>query len=95
MPESFDWTLIIWTAAVFLSGYLIGARKRGELAEPLRFDASTISPGVRARIEQSLQEGQKIDAIRTLRADTGLGLKDAKTVIDRWGHFTAQEQESD
>ena len=89
MPETFDWTLIIWTALVFLSGYLIGSRRSRELEEPLQFDVSAISPAARARIEQSLQTGQKIDAIRTLRADSGLGLKDAKTVIDRWGHFTA------
>lgn len=92
MAEAFDWTLVLWTAAVFLSGYLLGARKRGELAEPLAFDVSGISPDARARIERALQAGQKIDAIRTLRADTGLGLKDAKTVIDRWGHFTAPDK---
>ena len=85
MPEALDWNIVIWTGLVFLSGYLIGARGKGEIAEPLHFDVNTVSPEARMRIEQSLKHGKKIEAIRTLRADTGLGLKDAKTVIDRWG----------
>ncbi|MEM8724717.1 MAG: hypothetical protein AAGE86_04255 [Pseudomonadota bacterium] len=84
MFEAFDWSMIIWTGAVFLSGYLLGTRQRSEIEPPLDFDISTISPEARARIEQSLQSGSKIEAIRTLREDTGLGLKDSKTIIDRW-----------
>ncbi|XUU61315.1 hypothetical protein ACRAQ6_03310 [Erythrobacter sp. HA6-11] len=82
MLENVDWWMIMWTGAVFMSGYLIGSRKRAELQEPLDFDLASISPTARAQIEQSLQNGHIIEAIRTLRQDTGLGLKDAKTVID-------------
>lgn len=84
MFEQIDWWMVIWTGAVFLSGYLVGSRKRAELQEPLDFDLATISPPARAQIEQALQNGRKIDAIRILREDTGLGLRDSKTVIDRW-----------
>ena len=84
MFESIDWSFVIWTVLIFLSGYLVGSRRRSEISKPLDFDRNTISPVARARIEDSLQAGQKIDAIRTLRADTGLGLKDAKSVIDNW-----------
>ncbi len=84
MPENIDWMMLLWTGVVFLSGYLLGSRRRTELAEPLEFDLASISPEARAQIEQALQQGHKIDAIRTLRQDTGLGLKDAKSIIDMW-----------
>ncbi|WP_394730184.1 hypothetical protein [Altererythrobacter sp. GH1-8] len=84
MFEQIDWWMVVWTGAVFLSGYLIGSRRKTELAAPLDFDLATISPSARAQIEHALQNGQKIEAIRILREDTGLGLKDSKTVIDMW-----------
>ena len=84
MPEQFDWSLVIWTAAVFLSGYLLGRRKRPAIEPPLEFDRASISPDARAQIENALQRDQKIEAIKLLREDTGLGLKDSKTVIDNW-----------
>ena len=84
MVESIDWAFVIWTVLVFVSGYSLGARRRNQMAEPINFDLGKISPVARARIEDSMQSGQKIDAIRTLRADTGLALKDAKSVIDNW-----------
>ncbi len=84
MLEQIDWQFVAWTAAVFISGYLIGSRRKVELEEPLDFDPTTISPEARFEIERALQQNQKIEAIRVLRHDTGLGLKDSKTVIDRW-----------
>jgi hypothetical protein len=92
MLETLDWSLLIWTALVFISGYFVGSRKRNVIQEPLNFDTSKITPIARARIEDSLQAGQKIDAIRTLRADTGLGLKDAKSVIDNWHNLGADKE---
>lgn len=88
MFDGLDWSMIIWTGAVFLSGYLLGSRRRAELEPPLEFDVATISPSARADIEQALQSGSKIEAIRVLRKDTGLGLKDSKSVIDRWRTLT-------
>lgn len=82
--EQIDWTFVIWTLAVFVAGYLLGARIHGSSNPSLVFDQSTISPVARQRIEDALGRDAKIEAIRILRADTGLGLKDAKTVIDRW-----------
>jgi hypothetical protein len=87
MFETIDWMALGWTAAVFLSGYLIGSRRRKDLEPPLDFDVSTISPTARAEIEAALQRGAKIEAIGILREDTGLGLKDSKAVIDRWNSF--------
>lgn len=91
MAEQIDWTLVIWTGLVFLSGYLVGSRKRRELEPPLQFDPASISTAARVQIAQALQDGAKIEAIRILREDTRMGLKDSKTVIDRWGHFTAPD----
>ena len=84
MFEQIDWSMVLWTGAVFLSGYLLGSRRRPAIEEPLDFDVSTISPQARAQIEQALQSGHTIEAIKVLRADAGLGLKDAKYIIDRW-----------
>lgn len=89
--SEFDWTLIIWTAAVFLSGYLLGSRRTPQLSEPLTFDVASVSAQARVEIEQALQSGAKIEAIRILRQDTGLGLKDAKTIIDRWHNLKPGE----
>jgi len=84
MPEQLDWYFIVWTGAVFLAGYLLGKRRPTAIEPPLEFDRASISPEARAQIENALQRGQKIEAIKVLREDTGLGLKDSKTVIDNW-----------
>ena len=85
MIDGIDWWALAWTAAVFIAGYLLGSRRRADIEPPFEFDVSTISPQARARIEEALQRKAKIEAIRILREDRGLGLKDAKSVIDRWG----------
>lgn len=43
-------------------------------------------------VQAALGRGDKIEAIKLLRAATGLGLKEAKDVID--GHPQAQDQQS-
>jgi len=45
---------------------------------PERIRSSTMSP----EIEAALQQGNKIEAIRLLRAQTGVGLKEAKEAVD-------------
>ncbi|MDJ0643113.1 MAG: ribosomal protein L7/L12 [Erythrobacter sp.] len=84
MLQHLDWTMVAWTAAVFVSGYFLGSRRARTSDHASNFDATTISPVARSRIDQALAKDAKIEAIRILRADTGLGLKDAKQVIDRW-----------
>ena len=39
--------------------------------------------GVRAEVQQLVMQGKKIQAIKVLREQTGLGLKDAKDIVDR------------
>ena len=85
MLEHINWALVAWTAAVFISGYFLGSRRTRATEHALNFDDSTVSPVARSRIDQAVARGGPIEAIRILRADTGLGLKDAKQVIDRWG----------
>ncbi|QUL37411.1 ribosomal protein L7/L12 [Erythrobacter sp. JK5] len=82
--SEFDWSFAIWSIAVFVAGYLLAARIHSSPTAPLDFDRSTISSGARQQIEQALGRDAKIEAIKILRADTGLGLKDAKAVIDTW-----------
>jgi len=85
MLEWLESPVLIGAFIVFALGYWLGSLARGSSKQATDFDMSKISPAARADIESSLQKGAKIDAIRTLRTDTGLGLKDAKSVIDRWG----------
>ncbi|WP_298470491.1 ribosomal protein L7/L12 [uncultured Erythrobacter sp.] len=82
--DDINWTFAIWTLAVFVAGYLFAARIYRAPSTPLDFDRSTISSSAAQQIEQALGRNAKIEAIKILRADTGLGLKDAKTVIDTW-----------
>ncbi len=85
MFEQFDWSFALWGGTIFLLGYFLGARQSKRYEPPFQFDHRRISPEARAQIEGALQRGKKIEAIRILREDTGLGLKDSKTVIDDWG----------
>jgi ribosomal protein L7/L12 len=39
---------------------------------------------IRAEIDSLVAEGKLINAIKALREHTGLGLKEAKGVIDNW-----------
>ncbi len=82
--DEVNWTFAIWTLAVFVAGYLFAARIYRAPSTPLDFDRSTISTSARRQIEQAVGRNAKIEAIKILRADTGLGLKDAKAVIDTW-----------
>ena len=84
MMGEIDWSFVIWTAAVFLSGFLLGRRKRADLAPPPDFEIGSLSPAVRVQIEDALKRNAKIEPIRLLREDSGLGLKDSKYVIDHW-----------
>ncbi len=46
--------------------------------------ASELLPHVRAEIDSLIAAGNPIKAIKILREHTGLGLKEAKDVIDNW-----------
>jgi ribosomal protein L7/L12 len=57
-----------------------GARLHGKLADTMRHaqDASE-------EVKRLVRSGQKIEAIKLVREQTGLGLKEAKDLVDRLG----------
>ncbi|MVA76748.1 hypothetical protein GC722_12045 [Auraticoccus sp. F435] len=57
-----------------------------ELCRRLDLDASALleqSTGASERVRRLAADGRKIEAIRVHREETGLGLADAKAVVDR------------
>ena len=84
MFDGFDWSFAVWGGTIFLLGYWLGVSRSKRIEPPFEFDRSRISPEAQAQIENALQRGKAIEAIRILREDTGLGLKDSKAVIDHW-----------
>lgn len=46
-----------------------------------------VSPKAYQEIQDSILKGNKISAIKTLRAETGLGLKEAKDIVENPKYF--------
>jgi hypothetical protein len=69
-------------AAVLIGRLAAGGRaKRGDLTafQPL---AVTFTPDREAQVRELIARGRKIEAIKLVREETGLGLKDAKDYCD-------------
>ncbi len=99
-----DYTLL-HILAVLLTGIIIGrltagsrdprrreARKQQHRAAEMstRERAVQMSPQVRASTEALLANGQVIEAIRDVRLATGLGLKEAKDLVDLINNQTSR-----
>jgi ribosomal protein L7/L12 len=52
-------------------------------AQPAPFLAPPSQAGVSAEVQQLALQGKKIQAIKVLREQTGLGLREAKGIVDR------------
>ncbi len=85
---SYDWAAF---AAGFAAALLIAAflrwrrtqRRTDSLSTPPHFASSaSISPELRTQIRQLKAAGKVIEAIKLARARTGLGLKEAKDLVD-------------
>ena len=55
---------------------------RAHLGTAPLLDSQNIPPDVQAEILDSLHSGHKIEAIKRLREQTGLGLKECKDLVD-------------
>ena len=68
-----------------------GATGPAEMIEQQRRATPTLAAGeeaallARPEIAQPLAAGRKIEAIREVRRISGLGLKEAKELVERWG----------
>ncbi len=60
-------------------------RSRNDLSVPPQFPkpVSDIPPDLRAKILQLKAQGQKIEAIKLARERTGIGLAEAKDLVER------------
>ena len=61
----------------------IEAHARGKPA-PHGFSAASTGQSLPPDVVDALQRGQKIEAIKLMREQTGLGLKEAKDAVDRY-----------
>jgi ribosomal protein L7/L12 len=83
--------------AALLAGFIIGritagtsdprrreAKKREQRTAELavREQVRTLPPDLRMRTERLLAEGKIIEAIRDVRLETGLGLKESKDLVE-------------
>jgi len=83
MGFSFEqWLMIaIALAVAFKLGSSFG-RLSADSGRSQPISTTRISPEARARIDDALRQGSKIDAIKILREDTGCGLAEAKKTIE-------------
>jgi hypothetical protein len=84
--------VVLWSLFVLLVGYLWGRSKarrpaddRARLDRPppaLPPGPAELTPDARARIEEALRYGRKIEAIKIMREETGMGLAEAKDAVE-------------
>jgi ribosomal protein L7/L12 len=73
--------VIVVAIIAFKFGSVAGRLKAdSERIKPI--STTRISPEARARIDDALRRGNKIEAIRILREDAGCGLAEAKQTIE-------------
>lgn len=63
----------------------LDAHPRGKSApEAPTFSAATLGGGLPPDVLDALQKGRKIEAVRLMREQTGLGLKESKDAVDAY-----------
>jgi ribosomal protein L7/L12 len=67
----------------------LGAGADAANAAPAQTTRSSISSDAMAQIQQLVAQGKKIQAIKLVREHTGLGLKEAKDLVDRMADSAA------
>lgn len=92
-----QWAVLfaLWTYLAYRIGVAVGQqRKARDLSEPpVTQDAlpamfPSLLPGeTRDAIEDAMRRGKKIEAIRILREASGMGLKEAKDMIEAMEHL--------
>jgi len=93
LSEHWEAAIVVWSLFLVLAGFVYGYRKakahtlagRENLdgPPPMPLDPPRLAGDTRARIEDAMRRGRKIEAIKILREQTGLGLKEAKEHVER------------
>ena len=96
VTEHFSTLVVVWSLVLVLAGFIYGYRKgrRNIVAgrenldgpPPLPLDPPKLSADVKARIDDALRSGRRIEAVKILREETGLNLTTAKAHIDWMSH---------
>ncbi|GAA0373103.1 hypothetical protein GCM10009530_24240 [Microbispora corallina] len=76
---------LVFLVAIVLIAARAGARPAGPLAWRSPGLLPPISAELQLRVRELYAEGRKIEAIKLVREQTGLGLKEAKAVADTLG----------
>lgn len=80
--------------AVLVIGFVLGRvtakspierdRERKVYESDLRLHKARLLPEATAAVTALLREGKKIEAIKRVRADLGIGLREAKDLVEAW-----------
>lgn len=86
-----NWLLFF---AVLVIGFVLGRvtakspierdRERKVYESDLRLHRARLLPETTAAVTALLREGRKIEAIKRVRADLGIGLREAKDLVEAW-----------
>lgn len=79
MDDTLWWILL----GLFLLFFMFGKSRGGEPVAPVA--ETDLSEAAKARVDEALARGAKIEAIKIVREDTGAGLKAAKLFVDARG----------
>ncbi|MCP5401794.1 MAG: ribosomal protein L7/L12 [Novosphingobium sp.] len=92
MREHWASVIVVWSLFLVLAGFAYGYRKAREHTEagrenldgppPIPLDPPRLSGDAKERIEDALRRRKKIEAIKILREETGVGLKQAKEHVE-------------
>ncbi|HEY9759722.1 MAG TPA: ribosomal protein L7/L12 [Oculatellaceae cyanobacterium] len=79
--------LLAVAVATFILGFLLGrlvksGNRSTNQSLPIRIDPATTPEQLEVRLKQLIGNRQKIEAIKELRTFSGLGLKQAKEIVD-------------
>ena len=88
---SINWLLVLGALAIgFVLGRLTAKdpiqrdRERKAYDADLRRHKARLEPATIAAVEALLREGKRIDAIKRVRADLGVDLRQAKELVEAW-----------
>lgn len=91
-----DYTIWLVLAAL-LVGYVLGRAtgRRVPRPSPRAVPPGQLSDRAKLGLDEALRRGERIDAIRVVREDTGCGLKEAKAFVDAYAAKKSERRPGD
>ena len=75
-------TLILAAFAVAVIYLLLKRQKEQQKDAPPRLHLQTLPPDARSEVQQHLNKGRKLDAIRVISQKAGVSIKEAKEFVE-------------